>query len=181
MGWPTRHSERGSVDFALFEVCGFSLRIHRRAAEFPRTGNSALQGRKFLFFWQAFSRRHRELGKPSFPRKRESNAESIAGPWIPAFAGMTAPSPTVALGCGRKAALRYPLFMLFGRKPQGQTAFASASRSDSRIEARKDRLAPEPFLHLSFLFGFPRIQDRLPFTACRGDRQSHQRHERQDH
>ena len=25
----------------------------------------------------------------SFPRKRESNAESIAGAWIPAFAGMT--------------------------------------------------------------------------------------------
>ena len=27
---------------------------------------------------------------PSFPRKRESNAGSIAGAWIPAFAGMTA-------------------------------------------------------------------------------------------
>ena len=47
-----------------------------------------------------FSRRNRELGRQSFPRKRESNTESIAGEWVPAFAGMTASRLAVAFGCG---------------------------------------------------------------------------------
>jgi hypothetical protein len=33
---------RGSADFVLFEVCGLSIGIDRQAAEFPKTGNSAL-------------------------------------------------------------------------------------------------------------------------------------------
>lgn len=52
----------------------------------------------------AIQRRDREFGRPSFPRNRESHAESIAGLWIPAFMGMTAPGLTVALG-GRTSAL----------------------------------------------------------------------------
>ena len=63
-------------------------------------------GSSILVFWQAFCRRHRELGRPSFPRKREPNAEAIAGAWIPACAGMTAPNLTVGFGSG-SAALRY--------------------------------------------------------------------------
>ena len=42
-----------------------------------------------LALQQALSRRDRELRRPSFPHKRERNAEFIAGAWIPAFAGMT--------------------------------------------------------------------------------------------
>ena len=55
------------------------------------------------------ARARQRSGQPSFPRKRESHGESIAGVWIPAFAGMTEPSLALALSCGRKAALHYPL------------------------------------------------------------------------
>ena len=42
---------------------------------------------------------------------RESNAESIAGVWIPAFAGMTPHSLTVAFGCGFAARLPGSLYV----------------------------------------------------------------------
>ncbi len=89
----------GSADFVLFEVCGFYSGTGRQAAEFPETGNSALQGRKSCSLWQALDAGHSERSEES-PYSFHRN--------IGILRSLRSLRMTVSLGCGRKAALRYP-------------------------------------------------------------------------
>jgi UDP-N-acetylglucosamine--N-acetylmuramyl-(pentapeptide) pyrophosphoryl-undecaprenol N-acetylglucosamine transferase len=83
---PLSRGEQSSADFVLFEVCGFSSGIRGQAAEFPKTGNSALPLRRLaqtlLFRSATRAQPFRCLGA-DLERKVCSSLTFASGPCVP--------------------------------------------------------------------------------------------------